>query len=122
MDKESDLVGRKTAAQGHKLPWSWLYFRSFLLLLYPLLLCFLSLLCFPLCLQHQCISIAYLTVIYQSHTFDTDVPLLNRHCRDSLEVLVLSGGADLGGVALCQFIQASGILKLELGLPAEEVL
>lgn len=37
-------------------------------------------------------------------------------------MLVLSGGADLGGVALGQFIQASGILELELGLPAEELL
>lgn len=37
-------------------------------------------------------------------------------------MLVLSGGADLGGEALGQFIQASGILELELGLPAEEFL
>lgn len=37
-------------------------------------------------------------------------------------MLVLSGGADLGGVALGQFVQASGVLKLELGLSAEEIL
>lgn len=37
-------------------------------------------------------------------------------------MLVLSGGADLGGVALGQFVQASGVLKLELGLSAEELL
>lgn len=33
VDKESDLVGRNTAAWGHKLPWPWLHFRSFLQLL-----------------------------------------------------------------------------------------
>lgn len=37
-------------------------------------------------------------------------------------MLVLSGGADLGGVALSQLVQASGVLELELGLPAEELL
>lgn len=37
-------------------------------------------------------------------------------------MLVLSGGADLGRVALGQFVQASGVLELELGLPAEELL
>ena len=37
-------------------------------------------------------------------------------------MLVLSGGADLGGVALGQLVQASGVLELELGLPAEELL
>lgn len=37
-------------------------------------------------------------------------------------MLVLSGGADLGRVTLCQFVQASGVLKLELGLSTEELL
>lgn len=37
-------------------------------------------------------------------------------------MLVLSGGADLGRVTLSQFVQASGVLKLELGLSTEELL
>lgn len=61
-------------------------------------------------------------VVYQSDTWDTNVPLCKSLWLDSLEVLVLSGGADLGGVALSQFVQASGVLKLELGLSAEELL
>lgn len=45
-----------------------------------------------------------------------------RQWRDSLEVLVLSGGADLGRVTLSQFVQASGVLQLKLGFSAEEFL
>lgn len=41
---------------------------------------------------------------------------------DSLEVLVFSGAADLGGVALGQFVQASGVLQLELRFTAKELL
>lgn len=36
--------------------------------------------------------------------------------------LVLSGAADLGGEALSQLLQAAGVLQLDLGLPAEELL
>lgn len=46
----------------------------------------------------------------------------NRMCANSLEVLVLSGGADLGRVALGQFVQAPGVLELQLGFSAEELL
>ncbi len=37
-------------------------------------------------------------------------------------MLVFSGSADLGGVALGQFVEASGVLELELGLSTEELL
>lgn len=40
----------------------------------------------------------------------------------SLELLVLPGCAYLGRVALGQLVQAPGVLQLELGLAAEEVL
>ena len=63
--------------------------------------------------------VTYVKVSYQPETFDI---VLKRHHWDLLEVLVLSGGADLGRVALGQFVQASGILKLELSLSAEELL
>lgn len=46
----------------------------------------------------------------------------SRQWRDLLKVLVLSGGADLGRVTLSQFIQASGVLQLELGFSTEELL
>lgn len=66
---------------------------------------------------------SYLSVKRIRHT---DVPVLGRQTdrrrRDSLEVLVLSGGADLGGVALGQLVQAPGVLELELGLSTEELL
>lgn len=68
------------------------------------------------------ISKKYVTVVYQSNTINTDGPLLNTAWWDSLEVLVLSGGADLGGVSLSQFVQASGVLELELSFSAEELL
>lgn len=50
---------------------------------------------------------------HRSDKPDTDIPvgyLVDRKWRDSLEVLVLSGGTDLSGVALCQFIQTPGVL------------
>lgn len=43
------------------------------------------------------------------------------HSAHLLE-LVLTGAADLGGEALGQLLQAAGILQLDLGLPAEELL
>lgn len=35
---------------------------------------------------------------------------------------MLPGAADLGGEALSQFLQAAGVLKLDLGFPAEKLL
>lgn len=43
-------------------------------------------------------------------------------CDAHLLELVLTGAADLGGEALGQLLQAAGVLQLDLGLPAEELL
>lgn len=111
VDKESDLVGRNTAAWGHKLTSPWLHFRPPLLCdFHPPLLAFVSL-CLSVSLpanmfnQYRCYSI-----------------FAGRQWRVLLKVLVLSGGADLGRVALSQLVQASGVLQLELGFSTEELL
>lgn len=121
--KESDLVGRNTAAWGHKLPWPWLHFRSILLLLSLLSFLFhpsvfLSASLVPSLCVVAMVRMKY--VIYLSNlAFGCSA---NRMCANSLEVLVLSGGADLGRVALGQFVQAPGVLELQLGFSAEELL
>ena len=51
--------------------------------------------------------------------------MLSSHlCREgnSLELVVFSGAADLVGESLGQFLQAAGVLQLDLSLAAEEVL
>lgn len=77
------------------------------------------------CLCFNCLRINQHQIYgscFQSDALDTNARLCVKDRLDSLEVLVLSGGANLGRVALSQFVQASGVLKLELGLSAEELL
>lgn len=59
-------------------------------------------------------------LVQEQHPADGPAPLCPRNTR--LLELVLSGAADLGGEALGQFLQAAGILQLDLRLPAEELL
>ena len=42
--------------------------------------------------------------------------------ENSLELLVFSGAADLGGKPLSQFLQAAGVFQLNLSFAAEEFL
>lgn len=124
VDKESDLVGRNTAAWGHTLPWPWLHFRSFLPHLYLLVFLLLILPLIPsLCLHASDQYEICNSCLLVKHIRYTPVQCFaHRQSWDSLEVLVLSRGADLRGVALSQLVQASGVLELELSLSAEELL
>ncbi|KAF3856233.1 hypothetical protein F7725_016956 [Dissostichus mawsoni] len=57
-----------------------------------------------------------------AHVCQTDNDVVVVDVAESGVVPALPSGADLGRVALGQFVQASGVLKLEFGLSAEEIL